>query len=64
MLTQLSKLSYTIYTLQKHQWILTNATVSKDSNFGFIMVVYDKIFIKYFKVLETSEELCIKTNIA
>ena len=28
---------------QEHKWILTNATVSKDSDFGFIMVVYEKI---------------------
>ena len=32
------------YTLREHQWILTNAAVSKDSNFGFIMVVYEKFF--------------------
>ena len=33
------------YTLQEHQMILTNVTVSKHSDFGFIMEVYEKIFL-------------------
>ena len=52
-----------IFTLREHQWILTNAAVSKNSDFGFIMVVYEKIFFSYFKVFERNEEICIKTNI-
>ena len=38
----------------EHQWILTNTTVSKDSDFGFIMVVYEKWF---FTILECLEEI-------
>ena len=37
-------------TLQEYQWILTNATVSKDFHFGFIMVVYENILVYYFEV--------------
>ena len=43
------------YTLQEHQWILTNATVSKESDFEFIMVVYEKFFkniLKYLKEIK------------
>ena len=50
-------------SLQEHQWVLTNGTVSKDSDFGFMMVVYEN-FLKYFKVFERNKEICIKTNIA
>ena len=32
------------YTMQEHQWILTNATISKDSEIGILMVVYEKFF--------------------
>ena len=40
------------YALQEHQFILTNAAVSKDSDFGFIMVVYEQIFKNIFKYLK------------
>ena len=33
-----------IRTMRKHQSILTNATVSKDSEIGILMLVYDKLF--------------------
>ena len=33
-----------IHTLQEHQRIRTNATVSKDSDFSVLMVVYEIIF--------------------
>ena len=33
------------YTLQEHQSILTNATVSKDSEIGILMVVYENFFL-------------------
>ena len=51
-------------SLHEDQWILTNATILKDSGFGFIMVVYEKLFLEYFKVFERNEEICIKANIA
>ena len=35
-----------------HQWILTNATVLKDPDFGFMMVVYEKFFLTILKCLE------------
>ena len=41
---------------------MDSAAVSKDSGFGFIMVVSENFFKKYFKVLERNEEICIKTN--
>ena len=41
-----------VYTLQEHQWILTNGTVSKDSDFGFIMVVYEKFYLNILKYLK------------
>ena len=34
-------------TLQERQTILTNATLWKDSDFGFIMVVYEKFFYHF-----------------
>ena len=34
-----------LITLQEHQSILTNATVSKDSEIGILMVVYEN-FLK------------------
>ena len=37
-------------TLQEHQWILTNATVSKDSDSGFILVVYENFFLLLWSV--------------
>ena len=37
-------------TLQEHQTIPTNATISRDSDFGVIMAVYD-IFFTVFKYL-------------
>ena len=55
--------SIPIGTVQEHQWILTYAAVSKDSDFGFIMVVYQKRSFKYFKVFERNEEIWIKTSI-
>ena len=42
-------------TLQEHQWILTNATLWKDTDFGFIMVVYENFFkniLKYLKEMK------------
>ena len=36
-------------TQQEHQSIRTNATVSKDSDFSVLMVVYDYFFKKIFK---------------
>ena len=36
-------------TLQEHQTILTNATVSKVSDFSVLMVVYEKIVFSIFK---------------
>ena len=39
-------------TLQKYQWILTSARVSKDTKFGFIMVVYEKTLFNILKCLE------------
>ena len=38
--------------LQEHQTILTNVTLSKVSDLGFIMVIYEKYFLKYFQVFE------------
>ena len=51
-------------TLQEHQTILTNVTLSKVSDCSFIMVIFEKFFKKYFQVFERNEEICIKTNIA
>ena len=41
-------------TPQEHQSILTNATVSKDSEIGILMVVYENFFtnFKCFKELK------------
>ena len=50
----------TLRTLQEHQWIPTNATVSKDSD----MVLQWWSMRIFFKVFERNEEICIKTNIA
>ena len=36
-------------TLQEHQTISTNATVSKVSDFSVLMVVYEKFFL-YFQL--------------
>ena len=36
-------------TLQEHQRIRTNATVSKDSDFSILMVVYEIFFFTFFK---------------
>ena len=33
-----------LITLQEHQSVLTNATVSKDSEIGILMVVYENFF--------------------
>ena len=44
-------------TLQEHQWILTSATVSKDSDFGFVMVVYEKTLFNILKCLEEIRNL-------
>ena len=38
-----------IHTLQEHQRIRTNATVSKDSDFSVLMVVYEIFFFTFFK---------------
>ena len=51
-------------TLQENQTIPTNATLSKVSDFDFIMVIYENLFFYYFQVFERNEEICIKTNIA
>ena len=41
--------AFDISTLQEHQWILTNAELSKDSDFGFIMMVYEYfLFLVFF----------------
>ena len=47
-------------TLQEHQWILTNATVSKDSDFGFIMVVYEHLFFHILKYLKEMKKYVSK----
>ena len=39
-----------LVSLQEHQWILTNVTISKDSYHDFIMVVYI-IFLLFWKKL-------------
>ena len=49
-----------MYTLQEHQWILTNATVSKDSDFAFIMVVYENFFKTIFKYLREMKKYVSK----
>ena len=44
-----------LFTLQEHQSILTNATVSKDSDFHFMMVAYENFFkniLKYLKEMK------------
>ena len=35
--------------MREHQWILTNATVSKDSEIGILMVVYEIFLNTNFK---------------
>ena len=35
---------FQFHTLQEHQLILTNATVSKDSEIVILMVVYENFF--------------------
>ena len=49
-----------IFTLREHQWILTNAAVSKNSDFGFIMVVYEKIFFHILKYLKEMKKYVSK----
>ena len=43
-------------TLQEHQKIRTNATVSKDSDFSVLMVVYERIFYTFFKQISEINE--------
>ena len=40
-----------LVTLQEHQWILTNATISKDSDLDFIMVAYIIFLLLFWKKL-------------
>ena len=40
---------FSLCTLQEHQRILTNATVSKNSDFSVLIVVYEIIFFTFFK---------------
>ena len=47
-------------TLQEHQWIPTNAAVSKNSDFGFIMVVYGKFFFHNLKYLKEMKKYVSK----
>ena len=54
----------TIYTLQEHQSILTNATVSKDSEIGILMVVYENFFFYKFQVYQRFKEIVFQNNIA
>ena len=35
--------------MQEHQSILTNAELSKESDLGIVMVVYEKILLYYFQ---------------
>ena len=44
-----NKSFYDCCTLQEHQRIRTNATVSKDSDLSVLMVVYEIIFFTFFK---------------
>ena len=51
---------YHYYTLQEHQWILTNATISKDSDMISIsvtMAVYEIIFFFIFQVNLRNQEI-------
>ena len=47
-MTQLKWRFYLVYTLQEHQRNRTNATVSKDSDFSVLMVVYEIIVFYIF----------------
>ena len=38
---------YDFFTLQEHQRNLTNATLSKDSDFSVLMVVYEIMFLHF-----------------
>ena len=40
------------YTLQEHQRIRTNATISKDSDFSVLMVLYEIII--FFYIFQTN----------
>ena len=43
-ISYLHRLHHWLITLQEHQSILTNVTVSKDSEIGILMVVYENFF--------------------
>ena len=45
--------------LQEVQWILTNAELSKDSDFGFIMVIF-----VFFEAYLRNKEIIFQNNIA
>ena len=49
-------------TPQEHQSILTNATVSKDSDIGVIMVIYENFFY-LFQVFQRIKETYGQNNI-
>ena len=49
------KIKISFCSLQEYQWIMTNATVSNDSDVGFIMVV-DSMRI-FFTILECLKEI-------
>ena len=46
--------------MQEHQWILTNATISKDSDSGFLMVVYEHFVNSIFKYLRAMKKYVSK----
>ena len=51
------------YTLQEHQAILTNATISQSYDSVFKMVFCD-IFCYYFEVFRRNYEMCARNNTA
>ena len=58
--------SYHMFTMQEHQTILINATVSKDSDMisiSVIMAVYEIIFFYIFQVNLRNQEIFYQHNI-
>ena len=53
-------MDYFLCTLQEHQTIPTYATISKDSNFGVIMAVYEKFFFAIFKYYREIRKCMVK----